>query len=761
MSWFGGGDSEAIPTIEAEQVSLEIESNEDGPVMDKKKKLGKLNKPPKDLKDGGAHKESSRHHEHEHYPEDEGGTIVKYGIVQKGWSFDLWTWKKAFIGGLPHDDFKVLHEKHVKIFWFFAFIAYCIQMGLLAYFFSIGITSGLTSKFVSLDINSGNCNSIGQTLDITQYASKKGAWQGFRSFKYQEAKYLFVFQGFDGLEFESYIEDIFTNVVKPLGEAAVNLPLYMNVITWITYTDYDFRRRGAEDVVTTFKFAGETTSIFDKVQRRARIARYDSNNVLVASCPPEDVTFNKDTKKFTLSWKMDMSNIDTSNMKFASNPTSVATSGGYYQYCFGGTNSGYDGALTSPQDYDYHSDYGETFSLAMDMESFMVAVALNTKVINATSLESSGLTHTVANEESFFDPRMDGMDSIYCTYDLVASAQIIYSDDAFNNLPPGTGGSYGGSYGGGFYGGGSYYGSYYGSYGGHPQARAEIRRNLQEMGMDVKDEEGDFDYDRRRLATSDDYCYVNVGGRLCLPVFIPQNPGCMSCQSGATEAQYNSGGCYDMSFVSACLFSAQGGLESDYKTAGSGSGKLFDIPSTFAETAIYMNIMEMTQNAFDDPQNLVTTLSSAWTDSTFCPGCMLMVIETADDEDKKINDFKHQLTPTNSSRPKSTTEADRISTNYGHCADSFSIPDFEWKRLKNVPPAPLIENIYECTEHIENVIINSFGIAAANSAAMSGYLCLFFIMFAYWFIDNAVPQIELPDDEEKVKILERLRLYPG
>ena len=355
--------------------------------------------------------------------------------------------EKSFIGGLPHDDFKVLHEKHVKIFWFFAFIAYCIKMGLLAYFFSLGITSGLTSKYVSLDINSGNCNSIGQTLDITQYASKKGAWQGFRSFKYQEAKYLFVFQGFDGLEFESYIEDIFTNVVKPLGEAAVNLPLYMNVITWITYTDYDFRRRGAEDVVTTFKFAGETTSIFDKVQRRARIARYDGSTL--ASCPPEDVTFSKDTKKFTLSWKMDMGNI-ADPMPFASNT-------GYYQYCVGGSG----GALTSPQNYSYHSDYGETFSLAMDMESFMVAVALNTKVINATSLESSGLTHPIANEESFFDPRMDGMDSIYCTYDLVASAQIIYGDDAFNNLPPGTGGSYGGSYGGGFYGGGSYYGSYW------------------------------------------------------------------------------------------------------------------------------------------------------------------------------------------------------------------------------------------------------------------------------------------------------------
>ena len=84
-----------------------------------------------------------------------------------------------------------------------------------------------------------------------------------------------------------------------------------------------------------------------------------------------------------------------------------------------------------------------------------------------------------------------------------------------------------------------------------------------------------------------------------------------------------------------------------------------------------------------------------------------------------------------------------------------------WKELAESPPAPLTQLFYECTASLENTIVNSFGIAAANSAALSAFICTAFIMFAFWFIDTAVSSIALPDDEEKDKILERLRLYPG
>ena len=53
--------------------------------------------------DGKMHRESSMHHSHVSHPEDAGGTIVKYGIVQKGWPFQLWQWKKVFLDSLHQD----------------------------------------------------------------------------------------------------------------------------------------------------------------------------------------------------------------------------------------------------------------------------------------------------------------------------------------------------------------------------------------------------------------------------------------------------------------------------------------------------------------------------------------------------------------------------------------------------------------------------------------------------------------------------------
>lgn len=236
---------------------------------------------------------------------------------------------------------------------------------------------------------------------------------------------------------------------------------------------------------------------------------------------------------------------------------------------------------------------------------------------------------------------------------------------------------------------------------------------------------------------------------MCLPVFVPSNYQCMSC-SHTDES------CNQMSFYAACLFSAQGITKDHYKN-------LLSIPGNFTQEEIYDNIGMMSSQAFDGSISTFTgfTGTQPFEDPDFCDECMLLVIETNDEYDKKINEFKHQLTPTNSTRPKSTESADQLATNYGHCQDSFSIPDFEWRKLQRTPPTPLFQIYFECTDRWDNVVINSFGIAAANSAFLSGIVGMSFIMFAGWFIDNAVPQIELPDDEEKVKILERLRLYPG
>ena len=69
-------------------------------------------------------------------------------------------------------------------------------MALFAYFYASGFEAAAKAKFLSLESSSGNCEQIGTQLDIELYATSDGAWEGFKRFKAQQAKYLFKFQGF-------------------------------------------------------------------------------------------------------------------------------------------------------------------------------------------------------------------------------------------------------------------------------------------------------------------------------------------------------------------------------------------------------------------------------------------------------------------------------------------------------------------------------------------------------------------------------------
>ena len=51
--------------------------------------------------------------------------------------------------------------------------------------------------------------------------------------------------------------------------------------------------------------------------------------------------------------------------------------------------------------------------------------------------------------------------------------------------------------------------------------------------------------------------------------------------------------------------------------------------------------------------------------------------------------------------------------------------------------------------------------AGANSALFGGTILMVFMIGITFFIDKACPNIELPDDELKVKIMHRLNQYPG
>ena len=101
-----------------------------------------------------------------------------------------------FVANIPNDMVKSLQANNKRLYYVLGVICYLILLGIFVSFFSTGIQTAQQTKFISIDQNSGECELVGTTLSSEQYASTEGAWMGFRRFKYQQAAYLFTFEGY-------------------------------------------------------------------------------------------------------------------------------------------------------------------------------------------------------------------------------------------------------------------------------------------------------------------------------------------------------------------------------------------------------------------------------------------------------------------------------------------------------------------------------------------------------------------------------------
>lgn len=167
--------------------------------------------------------------------------------------------------------------------------------------------------------------------------------KGSRTFKWTQEKFRFEFKGFDGLQYEDYITDIFTKVVNPIGAAAVSRPSYWNVLTWLTYTNYDFRKAGSKgrEVLTTFQFAGDASAVFDRKYSFGYVA-----NGAVALCYG-DITFDRLEVTNTFSWEVDEDN----------------------QYIDNGGNC--DTVFPDVSAWGYEQGYGNYLNLEVDHNTFV------------------------------------------------------------------------------------------------------------------------------------------------------------------------------------------------------------------------------------------------------------------------------------------------------------------------------------------------------------------------------------------------------
>lgn len=289
-----------------------------------------------------------------------------------------------------------------------------------------------------MTLDSGNCEEVDTTLNLKQYISQNGAWQGFRRFSFHKAKYIVNFQSFDAKEFSTYMANIF-NVVVNLGEQAKSLPLYWNLITWSTYTHYDFKQLGKEETVTTFEFTGDTSAIFNRQYRDNAISNSGAN------CKGEVNSYDyyHGVAEQVTYYISDFFRIF--NLKFlvislpkgwnmVCNATEACTES-VYDYKFPGSNSSCDSVLTPDilSSIGWNPKYGASFNLKLDLVSVMTAVSLNLGVTNSTNLENANIeVEGVSELQSYFDARYPNMVnlsiSIYDNNDILFRV-IVYCDN--------------------------------------------------------------------------------------------------------------------------------------------------------------------------------------------------------------------------------------------------------------------------------------------------------------------------------------------
>lgn len=435
-------------------------------------------------------------------------------------------------------------------------------------------------------------------------ATSTGSWEGFRNFKYQDAKYLFTFTSFDGSKFSQYITDVFSNTVSTIGAKAKTLPLYKNILTWACYTNYYYQnsKKSKESSVTTLEFSGDVAHIFNKDDFIGLMAKGSD------TCYPETLRYNRETAVYSYGWTLEDTN-DVYNFSGADNPCNTV--------------------ISNPESLGFKKQYGGEFSLQLDLHALLTAASLNLGIILPDDLEKTKLKDPTGYT-SYFDQRYPGMKPLYCNYKLVSSEDAgggnIYSDDFYSDDQSINSTSI--------------------------TALADQRS----VGVDTGIR---------------DYCFAEIGNQRCIPALVPFDSDCLDCTHTSSQ-------CNTFDLVPICLFTPDDATLSKVLAAN--------------DTTLYKDMQKYA----------VAILQGETADmSTFCgPSCSMLILNTYDDKNI-LNGYYHQ-------------------NNSIHCADSFSVPSIQWRKLIASPPVPLTEPYYECYQKPEQILTNNFGIASSNAVTIGG-----------------------------------------
>ena len=254
----------------------------------------------------------------------------------------------------------------------------------------VAYVANISQQYISLQ-NGPLCSEVPVNVTASYYASYEGFWEGANGFSSTSAVYYFQFgqMSVTSGQFTDLMMQLKSSVLLPLGTAATQQNLAMNLLIWMNFA-IKVNWGGSDQ---SFSFAGTPGAVFDTAVTEGQFGRSDQ----MATCPYYP------TVSFDVSSAIVSVSIDTTSSLYTSN----------IELC----NLGYLGSASISTNQTIQD-------LAVDMRTVTTAIAVNIGIANVTMLEKSNeiqifyfnYTGVEYYLESFVDPNYPGMQPIFCIF---------------------------------------------------------------------------------------------------------------------------------------------------------------------------------------------------------------------------------------------------------------------------------------------------------------------------------------------------------
>jgi len=268
--------------------------------------------------------------------------------------FILRTLDETFIDNIPMDAIKDLPKFYM---YFFGAIFELLSFAMLGYFMYTGYQQGVTSKFISITADSGQCSEITRAVTGNFKADESGIWVGAAGFDFSSALYS---MHLDEAEMtETNYGEIMTYVeseLQALANISKSMSLDVNLVTWMSWQficDSTVTDSCADFDGQVFAFAGD--------------AQY------VLSLSYIDTTLSNEFSDCT---SQSLSSYDLSN---------AINNGEYNAQEF--TNNPTCKTIVDPVNMGYNSKLdGEVFGVNYDVRTLVEAIAVNMGILTVSAL---------------------------------------------------------------------------------------------------------------------------------------------------------------------------------------------------------------------------------------------------------------------------------------------------------------------------------------------------------------------------------------